>query len=152
MSDKLVGKKKRTRSQVGRGSRNKGKVFERAVSKMLTARGIPARRAVQFDGTFDYDIKVELPVNFECKNVQNLNIHKAMIQSRADAKKNGDLPVVVHKKNNAPMLLTMDFTDFIDLLQWGLGYVDEQNTLDLKDFRERWTEKFLSEEEADRLL
>ena len=150
--EELVGKKKRTRSQIGRGSRNKGKNFERAVSKMLTARGVPARRAMQFDGTFDYDVKVDLPFNFECKNVESLNLYKAIQQSRADAKRKGDIPVVVHKKNQHSALLTMDFTDFLDLLQWAIGYVDEQNTIDLKDYRERWTEKHLSEEEADKLL
>lgn len=145
-------KEAKTSSQIGRMSRNKGKAFERTVSKMLTSRGFPARRAVQFDGMFDHDIKVEIPFNFECKAVENLNIYKAMVQSRADALRANTIPTVVHKRNNTTPLITMDFTHFLDLLQWAMGYVDEGNTLDIKEYREKWIEKHRKESEAEDLL
>lgn len=150
--EELHGKKKRTRSAIGRASRNKGKVMERLIANMLTARGMPARRAVQFDGLWDYDVKVDLPFNFECKAVENLNLYKAMQQSKADASRKGDTALVVHKKNNNPILATMEFTDFINLLQYALGYVDEENTLELMPFREKWIEEKKRIAEADELL
>ena len=127
---------KKSRAALGRMSRNKGKNFERQVANMLKDRGFEARRAVQYDGLYDHDIKTELPFNFECKAVESLNIYKAMDQSKVDASRLDTLPTVVHKKNRMTILITMEFIDFIDLLQWATGYVDDQNTLDLKKYRE----------------
>jgi len=148
----LVGKKKRTRSQIGKASRNKGKVMERRIANILKDRGFEARRAVQFDGLFSHDIHTDLPFNFEAKAVENLNINNAMEQARTDSRRDGTTPTVVHKKNGKPLLITMDFTDFIDFMQFAVGYVDDKNAMDLREIRVKYTEKMRSELEAEELL
>ncbi len=142
----------RTARQRGRMSRNKGKVFERTVANTLKLRGIEARRSAQFDGAFGHDLTTELPINFECKAVENLNLRSAYEQAVADSTRANTLPVVIHKKNNQTVMATLSFSDFIDLLQWGLGYVDEYNTLDLKEFREKFMEKKRIELTGEELL
>lgn len=141
-------KKQKTASQRGKSARLKGKTFERKVANILTDRGIDSRRSVQFNGAFDYDLTTEVPFNFECKAVESLNIYNAMEQSQADAKKDGYIPTVVHKKNNKPILVTMEFQNFIDILQYALGYVDEKNTAPLKEFREKFIDKKQLEDDA----
>lgn len=141
----------KSKSQMGRMSRNKGKAFERKVAKMLSLRGFAARRAVQFDGTFDHDVKTELPFNFECKAVESLNIYNAMKQSKQDASRFDNIPTVVHKKNNNPVLVTMEFVDFIDLLQWATGYVDEENTMDLLEARKTMKKVLENDNDAELL-
>lgn len=143
---------KRTRAQIGRASRRKGQTFERTISKMLSNRGFEARRAVQFDGLYDHDLRTDLPFNFECKAVEKLNIVTAMVQARQDAERKNTVPTVVHKKNNTPILITMDFTDFIDLLQWATGYVDDENTMSLEEARKKMIGKLNQETMSQELL
>lgn len=144
--------KKKTKSQIGRMSRVKGKNFERRIAKILEARGFEARRALQYDGLLDHDLKTNLPFNFECKAVERLNIYQAMEQSRGDSHRKGTHPTVVHKKNNCTPLITMDFNDFLDLLQWALGYVDEVNGMDLTEIREELKQKRDEEKAYEELL
>lgn len=132
---------KRTASQRGKMSRNKGKNLERFVATSFKSRGFEARRAVQYDGAFSHDVKIDIPFNLECKAVENLNIQQAFQQAYTDSQRAKTIPVVVHKKNNQRILTTMEFTDFIDLVQWALGYVDELNSMDLKEFRDKFMEK-----------
>ena len=42
------------------------------------------------------------------------NIEKAMEQSRSDARQ-GEIPIVAHRKNRQPWLVTMDLGDFLEL-------------------------------------
>jgi len=150
--EEKIGKKQRTRSQIGRSSRAKGANFERKLANMLKARGFDARRGVQFNGMFDHDVTTDIPFNFEAKAVESLNIYKAYKQSTSDARVDGSTPLVVHKKNNNPILCTMGFDDFIDMLQWALGYVDEENTMDLKETRDKYVKKMQTETDAEELL
>ncbi len=90
---------------------------------------------MQYDGLFDHDVKTDLPFNFECKAVETLNIHHAMDQSRIDATRHDNTPLVIYKKNNKPILAVMEFTDLIDLLQWATGFVDEENSMYLEKIR-----------------
>jgi hypothetical protein len=46
--------------------------------------------------------------------VEALNIDKAMKKAQEDAK-NGDMPVVFHRKNNKPWLVTLGLDDFMKL-------------------------------------
>mgnify|MGYP000170561305 CR=1 FL=1 len=142
---------KKTKSQIGRASRNKGKTFERKIANILTDRGIESRRSVQFNGMFDYDLTSEVPINWECKAVESLNIYNAMEQSIADAKKDEYIPTVVHKKNNKAILVTLEFQNFIDILQYALGYVDDKNSIPLKEWREKYIAKKKLEDDADNL-
>ena len=49
--------------------------------------------------------------HIEWKAVERLNIHDAMNQSKRDAKED-EYPVVIHKKNRTPWLITMELDDF----------------------------------------
>lgn len=96
-------------------SRNKGQRGELEIASILRAYGYDARRSQQYCGiNGDADV-VGLPnVHLEVKRVERLNIENAMSQSRSDAK-DGELPVVVHRKNRSKWLVTMDLDRFMEL-------------------------------------
>lgn len=95
--------------------RSKGKAGELELARILRCHGFEARRGQQYCGTSgDADV-VGLPgIHVEVKRVEKLNIEKAMEQSRSDARK-GEIPIVVHRKNRKPWLVTMDLEDFLEL-------------------------------------
>ena len=96
-------------------SRSKGKRGELEAAKLLKDFGYDARRGQQFSGANgDPDI-VGLPgIHIEVKRVEKLNIEKAVEQSCLDAKL-GELPIVLHRKNRQPWLVTMTFLDWMNL-------------------------------------
>ena len=96
-------------------SRAKGKRFELTLARMLRADGYEARRGQQFAGANgDADV-VGLPgIHIEAKHVEKLNLYDAMDQSKRDAKE-GELPAVFHKKNNCPVLVTMEYDDWMTM-------------------------------------
>ena len=96
-------------------SRQKGKRFELSVANLLKEYGYETRRGQQFSGlNGDADV-VGLPdVHIECKAVENLNLYKAYEQSVRDARE-GEKPIVIHKKNNKPILVTMDLPTFMEI-------------------------------------
>lgn len=97
-------------------SLNKGKAFERWVAEWFrTNLGTPAHRGRQFSGSPDSpDVKDALPgVHVECKAVEQLRLYPAMEQACRDA---GSLtPIVIHKRNRKPVLLTCRLDDLVDL-------------------------------------
>jgi len=94
-------------------SREKGKRGERELASVLKVYGYGTRRGQQFSGANgDADV-VGLPgVHIECKRVERLNLQDAYDQSKRDAK--GEIPVVMHRKNNCEWLVTMRLEDWID--------------------------------------
>ena len=96
-------------------SRNKGAVGERELASKLTEYGFPCRRGQQFcAANGDADV-VGLPgIHIECKRVEHLNLQEAYDQSRRDARE-GEIPVVMHRKNNCRWLVTMSLKDWIEL-------------------------------------
>ena len=62
---------------------------------------------------------VGLPfIHVEAKNVQKLNLRDAMAQSERDAK-DDEMPVVMHKKDRKPILVTMNLDDWMRLyISW----------------------------------
>ena len=95
--------------------RQKGARFERMVSSLFRAEGYEARRGQQYSGANgDADVVGVKGLHLECKAVERLNLYDAMAQAKHDARA-GELPVVVHKKNNCKVLVTMEFTDWIEL-------------------------------------
>ena len=96
-------------------SRKKGCRGERELASILKEYGYDTRRGQQFCGiNGDADV-IGLPnVHLEVKRVERLNIEDAMSQSRRDAK-DGELPVVVHRKNHCKWLVTMDLDRFMEL-------------------------------------
>lgn len=92
-------------------SKKKGARFELTVSKKLKELGINARRGQQFNGLEGEDVVSDLDWNIECKAVERLNIDKAFEQSARDADP-GKTPVVIHKRNLKPILITLKLEDF----------------------------------------
>lgn len=100
-------------------SKKKGKRGELEIAHILQDRGYDARRSQQFCGAMgDADV-IGLPgVHIEVKRVEALNIENAMQQSRVDARE-GEIPVVFHRRNGKKWLVTMELTDWLDLYEKG---------------------------------
>ena len=98
-------------------SRAKGAEGERELARILQARGYKARRGQQFCGANgDADV-VGLPgYHIECKRVEKLNLEAAMEQSKRDARQ-GEIPIVAHRKNHHEWLTTLRLEDFLDIIQ-----------------------------------
>lgn len=98
-------------------SRAKGAAGERELARKLREYGyVNARRSQQYCGANgDADIVDALPgVHIECKRVERLNLEDAMTQSKHDARE-GEVPVVMHRKNNCEWLCTIRLVDWIEM-------------------------------------
>lgn len=96
-------------------SRRKGAEGERSLAKKLKEYGYDCRRTVQYCGKSGEaaDI-IGLPgIHIECKRVERLNLEDAMAQSKRDARE-GEVPTVMHRKNNCEWLVTMRLEDWIE--------------------------------------
>lgn len=98
-------------------SRLKGANGERELARILRDFGFDSHRGQQFKGSPDSPDVTGIPnVHIECKRVERLNIYEAMEQSFRDAG-DGELPVVMHRKNNEPWLVTMTLGDFVKIVK-----------------------------------
>ena len=105
-------------------SREKGKRGERELAGKLREYGYGCRRGQQYCGANgDADV-VGLPgLHIECKRVERLDLYGAMSQARTDAQP-GEIPAVMHRRNNAPWLVTLTLEDFMALYrEWEAGRV-----------------------------
>lgn len=85
-------------------SREKGKRGEREWRDELRAQGYDARRGQQFSGSPDSpDVVSSLPIHFEVKRVQALQLRAAIAQASRDA--NGKPWAVAHKWNGGEWLV-----------------------------------------------
>ena len=104
---------------MGKFSRDKGKRGELELVRLIKENGYDARRTAQFCGkTGEAADVIGLPgVSIECKRVERLNIYDAITQAQRDvnASGRGDLPVVFHRKNCCPWLVTMYVWDWFNL-------------------------------------
>ena len=103
-------------------SREKGKRGERQWRDELRANGYSARRGQQFSGSPDSpDVVCDQLcwIHFEVKAVERLNIEDAMGQARRDS--GGKVPVVAHRRNFRPWLVTMGAETFFRLLRGDFG-------------------------------
>lgn len=100
-------------------SRAKGAAGERELAQELKKLGYTARRGQQYCGANgDADV-VGIPgLHIECKRVERLNIEEAMQQSRKDARE-GETPVVIHRRNRKGWLVTIDLKKFVEILKRG---------------------------------
>lgn len=97
-------------------SKRKGKTSELEVSHILQRWGYDARRSQQYAGSNgDADVVGVPGLHIEVKHVEKLNLYKAIEQSVNDAK-DGEIPVVVHRKNRTKWLITLDFETFLGIL------------------------------------
>ena len=97
-------------------SRQKGARGERLWRDELRAHGYIARRGQQFSGSPDSPDVVcdSLPYHFEVKVVEALNLRDAVEQAVRDA--GVKTPVVAHKRNHSPWLVTMLAEDWFKLV------------------------------------
>ena len=103
-------------------SRRKGKHGELELASKLREYGYDCRRGQQYSGANgDADV-VGLPgIHIECKRVERLNLEDAMAQSRRDAR-DGEIPVVMHRKTRSPWLVTTTLEDWIKIYrEWECG-------------------------------
>lgn len=120
-------------------SREKGKRGERQWRDELRANGYTARRGQQFCGSPDSPDVIcdELDwMHFEVKAVQRLNIEDAMDQARHDS--TGKVPIVTHRRNFRPWLVTMGADTFFRFLRGdipakGPDHADESHGRDARD-------------------
>lgn len=108
-------------SEMGRRSKQKGKRGEREVANILKRYGYEARRTAQYCGsTGDASDVIGLEgYHIEVKNVERLNLWKAIEQSRHDAMEAGkkEVPVVVFKKSRTSWQICIEFEEFLKILQ-----------------------------------
>ena len=94
-------------------SKKKGNAIELQFANWLKENLDPkARRGASqgFGGSCRPDVETVLPIHFEVKGSEALNIYKAMDQSIRDCHP-ASIPVVVHKKNRTPFHVTLLLSD-----------------------------------------
>ena len=116
-------------------SKDKGARFERSLARRFREYGYEARRTAQYCGnTGDASDVVGLPfLHIEAKHQERMSLYEWIAQAKRDATAGGgNLPAVFHKKNNAEILVTMEFDSFMQIyreFEAGMrGVTDEQQT------------------------
>jgi len=103
-------------------SKQKGARFERLLASLFREHGYEARRTAQYCGnTGEASDVVGLPgIHIEAKHQERMQLYDWMDQAKRDSAGTGNLPVVFHKKNNAEILVTMQFDSFMEMYkEWG---------------------------------
>ena len=108
-------------------SKQKGARFERTLASRFRDYGYDARRTAQYCGnTGDASDVVGLPgIHIEAKHQERMQLYDWVAQAKRDAAANGkgNLPAVFHKKNNAEVLVTMEFDAWMNLYrEWEAGF------------------------------
>lgn len=97
-------------------SRSKGKRGELEWRDVIRSHGYEARRGQQFSGNPDSpDVVTNLPYHFEVKRVERLNIDNAMKQAEGECGEKP--PLVAHRKNGGPWMVTMLAPTFFNLIE-----------------------------------
>lgn len=102
-------------------SKQKGKRGELELAAELRKAGFEARRGQQYCGANgDADVIHSIPgIHLECKRVEKLNLRLAYEQAVSDA--GDDMPIVAHRTNRQPWLVTLSLADLLALIQVGDG-------------------------------
>lgn len=96
-------------------SKQKGARFERLLASKIREYGYEARRGQQYCGANgDADVIGLDGFHIEAKHQETMRLYDWMDQSKRDAKE-GEIPAVFHKKNNAEILVTLRFDDFMNI-------------------------------------
>ena len=95
--------------------KRKGKDGELELTRKLKDHGFDVHRGQQYCGANgDADI-VGLPgIHIECKRTESFRLWDALSQAKADAK-DGEMPVVMHRKNNCEWVVVQPLDDWIKL-------------------------------------
>ena len=98
-------------------SRRKGADYEREIARELRDYGYKARRGQQFCGANgDADVVGLEGIHLECKRTEKTDLYGWMAQAERDARE-GELPVVFHRKNNCKTLAIMSMESFMRMYQ-----------------------------------
>ena len=115
---------KRSTREMGKiNSRAKGSRGERDVAKILREHGYEdARRTVQYCGSSGEAADViGIPgMHLEIKWQERMALYKWYEQAVNDSKKSGNTPLVIHKQNNKPWLVSLSLEDFLNLINHNL--------------------------------
>lgn len=105
-------------------SKQKGARFERELASKLRSEGYECRRSAQYAGnTGEAADVIGLPgIHIEAKHQETMRLYEWMAQAVRDSEKSGNLPAVFHRKNNADLLVTMRFEDWMQIYrEWEMG-------------------------------
>lgn len=115
--------KKKTKKEIGKSSKRKGKVGELEVVNLLKKFGYNAHRSAQYFGNTGAAADVVgLPgIHIEVKRVEKLNLKQAYEQAVHDSKANGknEIPVVFHRRSHQPWMVMLSADDFLTLIKKG---------------------------------
>lgn len=102
----------------------KGAAYERHVSSLFRTYNYNARRGQQYCGANgDADVAGVPYLHIECKAHENGHgkLYEWLDQAKRDARE-GEIPVVIHKRNYCNDLVTMEFSEWIKLYtEWEAG-------------------------------
>ena len=101
-------------------SKQKGARFERNLATILKSEyGYDCRRGQQYCGANgDADV-IGLPgIHIEAKHQERMQLYDWVSQAKKDARE-GEIPAVFHKKNNAEILVTLTLDGFMKLYEGG---------------------------------
>ncbi len=104
---------------MGKFSRDKGARGERLFRDLLRGEGFTAERGCQRQGGPDSPdvLCPSMPrIHWEIKRVERLNVSDALGQAILDAGTDR-IPVVAHKRNHAPWLVTLRATDLLAIVR-----------------------------------
>ena len=102
----------------GKASRDKGKRNELQLVHIFQNAGYKdAKRSVQYSGRGNGrgDLVGIPKLSVESKAVERLNVRKAYGQAIENAEGTEDIPIVCHKTNRQPWLVTMSLDDFLKM-------------------------------------
>lgn len=110
--------KTKSKADIGRSSKRKGKIGELEVANLLKAAGFEkAQRTAQCKGKTGQAGDVEgLPgIHIEVKRVERLNLKAAYQQAVHDSKENSnnDIPAIFHRQSHSPWMVTLSLSDFL---------------------------------------
>ena len=101
-------------------SRDKGCRGERELANKLKEYGFDCRRGQQFCGSNgDADVVGLDGVHIEVKRTERLSLYDALAQAKQDARE-GEMPVVMHRKNNCEWVVIQPLDDWIELYKEGM--------------------------------
>jgi Holliday junction resolvase len=101
-------------------SRDKGARGERELANKLKEYGFDCRRGQQYCGANgDADVVGLDGVHIEVKRTERLSLYDALAQAKHDARE-GEMPVVMHRKNNCEWVAIQPLADWIELYKEGI--------------------------------
>lgn len=99
---------------MSRASQRKGRAAELELSKLLTAYGYEMHPGEAQSYGEEPDLSGLPGVHIECKRCEQLRITDWLEQAERDAQRFHDgLPVIFHRRNRQPWLVTMKLSDFM---------------------------------------